>query len=164
MVKERQIKKDILIITLLLLIFSVSFNLTYAQKYRLDEIRSRYFGYINFKRANITLPDTILLLPLQDINTENSFIEGMFFNKKQKLEIISDSLGDSLFSLKENEWIGKQKVPESFVNLLCDNDMVTIAWDYGTSYRVPHFYVFKQKFTGVSLGFIDFFGKIIQII
>ena len=27
-----------------------------------------------------------------------------------------------------------------------------------------YMYVFKQKFTGVSLGFIDFFGKIIQII
>ena len=145
MVKERQIKKDILKITLLLLIFSVSFNLTYAQKYRLDEIRSRYFGYINFKRAHITLPDTILSLPLQEINTENSFIEGMFFNKKQKLEDMSDSLWHKLFILKENEWIGKQKIPENFVNLLCDNDMVSIAWDYGTGYRAPCFYNIKDN-------------------
>jgi hypothetical protein len=140
MVKTNQIKKDILKVTLLLLAFNGLMNTTYSQKYRSYENREQYFGYINFRRTHVTLPDTVLKLSYRELNTDKeSVIQGMFFNEKQKRKVLSDSLQQGLFSFKKNEWIGMQKVPASFVNLLCDNGMVNIAQDYQTDYWEPMF-------------------------
>ena len=115
-------------------------NVSYAQIIRDTEIRSNYFGYINFKRTHITLPDTVFNLAFRNLNTETeTCIQGMFFDKKQKLKTLSDSLRSGLFSQERIEWIGKQEISESFVNLLCDNDMVSIAGDYGNSYMRPSY-------------------------
>ena len=55
-----------------------------AQIYPDTEVKSRDFGYINFKRTHITLPDTILKLPLKDLTTEKRDIQRIFFDAKLK--------------------------------------------------------------------------------
>ena len=127
---------------MLFLVLNGLMNVIYSQIVRDIEIRSKYFGYINYKRTYITLPDTILKLPLKDIDTAKTFIQGMFFDRKQNLKKISDSLWyGELFSPTEVEWVGKQEIPENFVNLLCDNGMVNIARDYRTDYWFQIFHI-----------------------
>lgn len=140
MVKIMQMKMNLIKAMTLLLAFNGFMNVIYPQIYRSTEIRSSYFGYINFKKTKITLSDTILKLSLKDIDTEKPFIQGMFFDAKLKLKDFSDSLtlGNSFFST-EIEWLDKEKIPETFVNLLCDNGMVSIAWDFRTKYMRPQF-------------------------
>ena len=136
MVKTTQMKKNLIKIVMLFLAFSGLINILYSQIIRDTEIRSRYFGYINFKWTHIPLPDTVLKLPLKNINTENGFIQGTFFDAKQKLKVFSDSLyNGELFSSIKIEWSEKQKVPETFVDLLCENDMVSIARDNRTGLK-----------------------------
>jgi len=136
MVKVYQINKYMLKIIVLFLVFNVLVNFIYSQTKITTEVRSQEFGYINFKWTDITLPDTVLNLALRDLNTETELtIQGMFFDKKQKLEVISDSLWYGLFNLQKNEWIGKMNVPESFVNILCNNGIISITGEYRSGYR-----------------------------
>ncbi len=142
MVKTNQMKNNILKIAMLLSVFNILIiNVNYSQTKKSTEVLSEYFGYLNFKKTYITLPDTVLNLPIRDISPDNSFIQGMFFDKKQKLKVLSDSLEHELFSQNEIEWVGKQEIPRNFIDLLCDNGMVSIARDYRTDYWTPIFYL-----------------------
>ena len=163
MVKTVQIQRTFIKVVILFLVFNVVMFISYPQKIiRSTEARSNYFGYINFKRTQITLPDTILTLSLRDLTAEK-FIQGMFFEPKQKLKVFSDSLWyGEIFSSTKFEWMGKQEVPESFVNLLCDNGIVNIARDHRTDYW---FTIFQIKGDTIIQHFKDrnefwFLGKL----
>lgn len=141
MVKTSKVKKYRFMFLMLLLTCDILINACYSQTKINTEVRSKEFGYINFKRTHITLPDMVLNIPLRDISTEKAFIQGMFFDKKQKFEPISDSLEHGIFAQNKIEWVGKQEIPRNFVDLLCDNGMVNIARDYGLEYWETMFYI-----------------------
>ena len=163
MVKTKQIKRKRVKILILFFILNGIVNIAYAQIMQNTEIRNRNFGYINFKKTHITLPDTILKLRLENINIEKTFIQGMFFDKKQKVKVFSDSLRHrKIFFPTEIEWFGKQEVPKSFVNLLCDNGIVNIARDHRTDYWTR---IFSNKEDAIIQNFKEwnefwFLGKI----
>jgi len=164
MVKTALMKNNLIKIVLLFFAFNGLMNVIYPQIVRKIEIRSSYFGYVNFKKTHILLPDTVLKYLPKNITTEKTFIQGIFFDKKLKVKSFSDSLdfGKSFF-LTEIETFEMTIIPEDFVNFLCDNGLVSIAWDYRTDYWKPQ--IIKNEDTIIQhfkeINEFWFLGKIL---